>query len=217
MLRTRRPALNPWLEHRLWAHGAGGVVLDLGCGRGYWLEQMAGAGLRVVGLEPDAARAAVAATHAPVAAGDGSRLPIGTATVDLVWCIHVLHHLPDPVAALAEIARVLRPGGTLVLAETVDDNPLVRLGRRVHPEFDGVAVQARFTAAALVDLLGRAGLEVVDRRQHSLVSFAAWGLPVGGRPAWDVLSRVEGLLPRSVNRWGAHLECVARTATLTGA
>ena len=201
--------LNPWLEDRLRRLGGKGLVLDVGCGRGYWLGRMAADGLRVIGVEPDVMRARVGAGHAPVAAGDGTRLPIASGAMSLVWCIHVLHHLPDPVAALAEFRRVLRPDGHLILAETVDDNPLVRAGRRVHPEWDGVHIHSRFTAAALLDLVAESGLEVVERRQHSLVSFAAWGLPAWRRPAWSALSRIEGLLPSSTSRWGAHVECVA--------
>ena len=156
------------------------------------------------------ARARLGTAHAPVAAGDGTRLPIASGTLSLVWCIHVLHHLPEPAAALAEFRRVLRPGGHLILAETVDDNPIVRVGRRIHPEWDGVHIHSRFTASALLDLVAEAGLGVVDRRQHSLVSFAAWGLPAGGRQAWFALSRLEDLLPASTRRWGAHVECVAQ-------
>jgi SAM-dependent methyltransferase len=211
----KRPApdvdrpLNPWLEERLWALGAEGPVLDLGCGRGYWLRRMAAAGLRPVGIEHEADRAGEAGRQAPAAVADGARLPIADASVGLVWCIHVLHHLEQPDEVLAEIKRVLRPGGHLVMAETVEDNPLVRLGRRAWPAWDGVAVHSRFTAASLVGMVDAVGLRIVDRRQHSLVSFGAWALPVGDRRAWTALSRAEALLPRSLARWGAHLECVA--------
>lgn len=202
--------LNPWLEDHLWALGADGPVLDLGCGRGYWLRRMAAAGLRPVGIEHDPARAAEAGRQAPAAVADGSRLPMADRSVAVVWCIHVLHHLPQPVKVLAEAKRVLRPGGHLVLAETVEDNPLVRVGRKAWPEWDGVHVHSRFTAAALLAMVDSVGLRVVDRRQHSLVSFAAWALPAADRRAWTVLSRAEGLLPpRLASRWGAHLECVA--------
>jgi hypothetical protein len=104
---------------------------------------------------------------------------------------------------------VLRPRGHLVLAETVEDNPAIRLGRRVRPEWDGVHVHSRFTAAALLGLVTEAGLAVTERRQHSLVSFAAWALPFGGRRAWSTLRTLEQYVPSAASRWGAHFECVA--------
>jgi SAM-dependent methyltransferase len=208
----RGETLNPWLEGRLARLGAEGVdrALDLGCGRGFWLRRMAAAGLSPVGLEYDPARAVDALRQAPTAAGDAARLPFRTGSMDLVLSIHVLHHLPDPEVVLAEVGRVLRPGGYLVLAETVEDNPAIRLGRRVHPHWDGVGVHSRFRASMLLGLLAGAGLDVVDHRQHSLLSFAAWALPVGDRWAWSTLLRFESALPDWLGRWGAHLECVAR-------
>jgi len=203
---------NPWIEDRLARLGAlgSGPVLDLGCGRGYWLRRMVKAGLTPVGIEYDPSRAAEAALQAPVAAGDAARLPLRTGSVGLIWSLHVLHHLSDPRAVLAEVRRVLRPGGHLILAETVEDHPLIRLGRAVHPHWDGVGVHSRFRASTLFGLLADSGLEVVDFRQHSLVSFAAWALPVGDRRVWSALLRIESRLPVGANRWGAHLEVVVR-------
>lgn len=204
-------SLNPWLEDRLWRLAGDGPVLDLGCGRGWWLERLAGRGVAAVGVERERERAALAARYRPVAVADAARLPLAGASVDLVWCIHVLHHLPDPSAVLAEIHRVLRPGGSLVLAESVEDNPLLRAGRRLHDSWDGVGIHARFSARALLDDLAGAGLDPVEHRQHSLVSFAAWALPQGvDRRAWHALAAAEARLPERLGRWGAHLECVAR-------
>ena len=204
------PGVNPYLEGHLRALGGGGLVLDLGCGRGDWMSRMRAEGLTPVGMEPEWARAKLARAHAPVAVADGQRLPLREGSISLVWCIHVLHHLEDPMAALGEMRRVLRPGGHLILAETVEDNPAIRLGRRIHPEWDGVHVHSRFTAFDLLALVRESGLDVDERRQHSLVSFAAWALPVGARRAWSALSAVERRLPTVTQRWGAHLECVAR-------
>ncbi|MGH9278311.1 MAG: class I SAM-dependent methyltransferase [Acidimicrobiales bacterium] len=202
-------------------------MLDLGCGHGFWSRHMAERGMQVVGIDPEGDRVEHAHsdehhahTHgplvagevgAPVMTGDGARLPLRDGSVAVVWCIHVLHHLDDPVRVLGEIRRVLRPGGHLVLAETVEDNPAIRVARRIHPEWDGVAVRSRFTAATLLGLLGDAGFDVSDRRQHSLISFAAWALPRVGRRAWLFMSGLEDRLPAAwTARWGAHLECVAR-------
>jgi SAM-dependent methyltransferase len=205
--------LNPWLEERLERLAGDGPVLDLGCGRGYWMEHLAVRGMAAVGVEHDPLRAAQAARFGPVVCGDGARLPLADASVGLVWCLHVLHHLPQPERALAEVRRVMRPGGVLVLAESVEDNPLLRLGRRLHASWDGVGIHARFTAASLLADVSAAGLDVVERRQHSLVSFGAWALPGAGgldRRAWHALAAAEARLPPRLSRLGAHLECVAR-------
>lgn len=203
-------ALNPWLESRLPVLAGEGVVLDLGCGRGFWLERMRAAGLHPVGIDEDPPRVADAARRAPVMAADGAAIPLASGSVRLVWCIHVLHHLVDPGQVLSEVRRVLEPGGSLVLAETVEDNPVVRTGRRLWPNWDGVPIRSRFRAATLLDLVADAGLEVVEHRQHSLVSFAAWLLPRAPERAWVVLSGLEERLPASTARFGAHVELVAR-------
>jgi SAM-dependent methyltransferase len=203
--------LNAWLEERLARFAGAGLVLDLGCGRGYWMQHLSREGIEAVGVEPEVDRAALAGRHGPVVAGDAARLPVADGSVALVWCVHVLHHLPDPARALAEVRRVLRPGGALVMAETVDDNPLLRAGRRLHDSWDGVGIHSRFTARWLLGQVDAAGLDLLEHRQHSLLSFAAWALPAGvDRRAWHALNGVERRLPDRLSRWGAHLECVAR-------
>ncbi|HET7721503.1 MAG TPA: class I SAM-dependent methyltransferase, partial [Acidimicrobiales bacterium] len=97
---TRR--LNPWLEERLDRLAGAGPVLDLGCGRGYWMQDLAQRGVPAVGVEHDPQRARLAARYGPVVAGDAAHLPLAGASVGVVWCLHVLHHLPDPAAVLAE-------------------------------------------------------------------------------------------------------------------
>ncbi len=205
---------NAWVETRLVELAGRGPVLDLGCGRGYWLGYMAERGVRSIGIEEEVDRVREGLVHAPVAAADGARLPLADDSFSMVWCIHVLHHLDDPAVVLAEARRVLRSGAHLVLAETVEDNPAIRIGRRVWPHWDGVPIRSRFTAASLLGLVREAGFDVVEHRQHSLTSFAAWALPerVAGT-AWTVLSGLEEkLVPARLNRWGAHLEVVARAS-----
>jgi len=99
---------------------AGEVVLDVGCGTG-WLA----AGLRrsapevtVIGLDLSAGMLdrARSAGAWPLLQGEAGPLPVADRSVDLVVGRGVLHHLPDPALALREWARVLRPGGSVVLS-----------------------------------------------------------------------------------------------------
>ena len=109
----------------------GDAVLDLGCGFGRHAFEAARRGARVVAL--DAGRDEVngvaamftamveageldAATHTTtVVQGDALALPFPDAAFDRVICSEVLEHLPDDVGAMRELARVLRPGGTMAV------------------------------------------------------------------------------------------------------
>lgn len=102
---------------------AGMEVLDVGCGPGTITLDLAAlvAPGRVVGL--DGAQAALDAARAEAGRrgdrttefvlGDAGDLPFPDDSFDIVHAHQVLHHLPDPVAALREMTRVLRPGGRL--------------------------------------------------------------------------------------------------------
>jgi SAM-dependent methyltransferase len=99
-------------------------ILDLGCGAGRFVAALRAAGADPVGVELADAALARARRNVPGAdlrlvAPDGS-LPLGHGEVDLVWCSEVLEHVPDTVAFLTEIRRVLRPEGRLLV--TVPDH-----------------------------------------------------------------------------------------------
>jgi arsenite methyltransferase len=102
---------------------AGGVALDVGCGPGNVtaaLAHAAGPDALVLGLdlsEAMLARAvrAVAGPQVGFLRADAQRLPLRDETVDAVVSIAVLQLVPDPSAALAEMARVLRMGGRLAV------------------------------------------------------------------------------------------------------
>jgi len=89
--------------------GEAGKVLDVCCGVKPYRRLAAGAATWI-GLDWPAGGQA-----APDVRGDALRLPFRDAVVDAVVCSEALEHLPDPVGALTEIARVLRPGGRAVL------------------------------------------------------------------------------------------------------
>jgi SAM-dependent methyltransferase/UDP-N-acetylglucosamine transferase subunit ALG13 len=119
-------AAGPFRGHPLrrygWAYsvlaGRQGTHLDIGAGGGELLRALAaGTDLRCLGVEAHAGyRAALPSGTPPVLAADpGGRLPFADGSVDSVSLLDVLEHVADEEGTLDEIARVLRPGGLLVL------------------------------------------------------------------------------------------------------
>lgn len=100
-------------------------VLDVGCGAGHWgraLLPHLPAGARLVGVdrEPaffELAREQTASDRARFVKGEAEQLPLEDASFDLVTCQTLLIHVADPALAIAEMKRVLRPGGLLLAAE----------------------------------------------------------------------------------------------------
>jgi SAM-dependent methyltransferase len=117
---------------------ADGVLLDVGCGTGRALPVLrtaAGPGSRVLGVDLTPEMLAVAATRGAVVGGDALHLPVASGAVDAVLAAGLISHLPDPVAGLAELARVCRPGGRLALFHPVGRVALAaRHGREPDPD-----------------------------------------------------------------------------------
>jgi len=137
----------------------------------------------------------------------------------MVYAAHLLHHVADCAATLDEIRRCLRQGGVLFLVETVEDHPLVRLGRRLHPQWAGDAVATRLYAGQLVEALGAAGFDVIESGQYSVLFWIWEVLPE--RVAFldrltPLFTALEVLLRPVAGRWGAHCYCVALSGGGTG-
>ena len=121
---------------------AGGAVLDVGSGSGEVLLRLARRvpTLRLTGVDVDPGMLAVAerkAARLPAAsrptfvAADAASLPMDDASVDLVVSSFAAHHLPDRHAALAEMMRVLKPGGRVIIWDIASPvAPPRRAGRR---------------------------------------------------------------------------------------
>lgn len=121
-------------------YGAGKDVLEVGCGTGLILDRVARFARSARGIDLSAGMLAQAARRGlAVAQASATDLPIATASVDVAYSFKVLAHIPDITGALAEMARVVRPGGW-VLAEFYNARSLRRLVKKLKPP---TAVSAR--------------------------------------------------------------------------
>lgn len=112
-------------------HGRGQDIVEVGCGTGRVLARLAGFARRAVGVDLSAGMLAHARSRGlTVVQGAATALPLASESVDVACSFKVLAHVPDVRGALAEMARVVRPGGW-VLAEFYNARSLRRLVKRV--------------------------------------------------------------------------------------
>jgi ubiquinone/menaquinone biosynthesis C-methylase UbiE len=147
-------------------------VLDLGCGTGDSVELFRSLEPRVswtgadIGESPEVAGRT--RTDARFVTFDGERLPFADSSFDLVYCKQVLEHVREPAPLLAEVARVLRPGGTFA-------------GSTSHLEAFHSRSVWNYTPYGLMLLLDEAGLELDEVRPvidaFTLVLWRALGTP----------------------------------------
>lgn len=117
------------IVHEILGAVPAGIALDAACGTGRHAEFLAAQGHRVIGVDssPDMlGRARKRVPQADFRQGDLHDLPVPDAHVDIVVCALALTHLPDLRPPIAEFARVLRPGGHLVILDL--HHELVALG-----------------------------------------------------------------------------------------
>ena len=158
---------------------SGEDVLDIGCGTGTLAVAAArdAPDVTVTGLDADASILARARKKAAGAGheirfdeGMSTALPYADASFDLVLSTLFFHHLPDDqkLQTAAELVRVLRPGGRLVVGDLGrPQDPLMRIAVRVTVQLlDGITTTALNVRGELPDVLAGAGLRAVAVRDR---------------------------------------------------
>jgi len=117
--------------------GEGDRILDIGCGRAIDTARLAERRGDCVGLEPSEAMVYHAREHVEnsgsrveLVRGVGEQLPFKDSSFDKVVCKGALDHFPDPFEAVREMARVLKPEGTVIITIANFESLGFRLGRR---------------------------------------------------------------------------------------
>lgn len=152
------------------APSSGERVADIGAGVGAGTVLAARRGAHVIAIEPTGymrrvlglrRRAQRARDRIEVIDGSAESTGLDAASVDAVWAVNSMHHWTDPDSAFTELARILRPGGRLILADEDFDDP-------THPEHDAFSERhsdhqhhfAMVDPAGIAAGLGAAGLVV---------------------------------------------------------
>ncbi|MFH9396139.1 class I SAM-dependent methyltransferase [Streptomyces sp. NPDC017556] len=147
-----------------------GVALDAACGTGRQTRALTARGHRVIGVDQSPEMLAKAREHTPEAdfrVGRLERLPLEDDSVDLAVCSLAMTHLPDLAPGVAELARVVRPGGRVVVT---DMHPFVIalqgqcLFVRDSEELAFVRNHVHLPGSYL-EAFGRAGLRVLGCRE----------------------------------------------------
>jgi ubiquinone/menaquinone biosynthesis C-methylase UbiE len=165
------------------APAAGGVLLDVSCGSGLFTRRFAASGVygHVIGADYSEAmlREAMArggAAPITLVRADVARLPFPTASLHAVHAGAALHCWPSPAAAMAEISRVLRPGGVFVastfldptapLGELVGDDAVLPLARALGAQRTPAGGSYRWwSEPELRDLTAMVGLTGFERQR----------------------------------------------------
>lgn len=168
----------------------GETGVDIGAGFGPAVVRAAGRGASIVAVEPTpfmrcvvAARRLLSKHRKRITVSDGGAeaLPLEDHTADAVWAVNTMHHWVNQADGVAEIARVLAPGGRAVLVDENFDDP-------THPEYERFRKRhsdreqhgfSTIDAAAMGELMTEAGL----------VDVVAEARRVAGRPVLAVLAK----------------------------
>ena len=140
---------------------AGQLAADIGAGSGFISAGLLRQGLRVVAIDQSEAMLAeirhkfADATGIEYRLGEAETLPIEDEAVDYAFANMYLHHVESPAEAIKEMARTLKPGGKLVIAD-LDEHPFEFLREEQHDRWLGfkrVGIRDWFIAAGLKNVV----------------------------------------------------------------
>jgi SAM-dependent methyltransferase len=164
-------------------------ILDVGCGTGRLTARLEATGATVVGLDLDSSMLEIASsrTRGRLILGDAHMIPVGDATFDRVTAVTLCEFTRDPGAVFAELARVARPGGRIVVGALNPRSPWgLRWRRRLRvAPWSGVHFLSRRELLALASPFGRVSISA---------ALYAPGAFVGLRTIGPILERLGTLV-----------------------
>jgi ubiquinone/menaquinone biosynthesis C-methylase UbiE len=222
--RTRDIKRRRALAQEALAPGPGDDVLDVGCGPGFYVADIldvVGANGSVTGVDASAAMLAIAARkvgdrpNVRLLEGEATKLPVADASVDRAISVQVFEYLSDVDAALAELMRVVRPGGRVVIWD-IDWSTLAWHSSDAGRMARMVAAWDRHLAdpvlpRTLLASLHRAGFTDARRQAHAFTAESMDSEAFGGyMPALirEYLGNLDDVDQGEADAWLADLEAL---------
>ncbi|PWE53165.1 class I SAM-dependent methyltransferase [Metarhizobium album] len=152
------------------------VVLEVGCGGGVFMRRLLASGCTAIAVDHSADMVrnasrlnaeAIRARRLAVSQADAGDLPVETCSIDKVYCLNAFFFFPDPQKSLAEMARVLKPGGKLALITSPPEfrEKIVRFSRKM-------AESMRFDEPSTLEQWARdAGFSTLETRRAANAGF----------------------------------------------
>jgi len=156
-------------------------ILDVGTGKGIFAIELARRGFQVVSIDPDDSDRALAVLLAEEAGvrksislvrGDGAELPFPSGSFDCVAMVEVLHHLHNLPPVSRELGRVLKPGGSLVVADFSE--PGFDLVAQVHRREGGEHLLSGITLENAVAQFEEDDLACTGRHEGNMLRVATF-------------------------------------------
>lgn len=161
----------PFVERQMLELAKHGMVLDLGCGKGPGMKRFSSRGWKVIGLDPSRDDLTIAREHGECVLGVGEALPFRKESFDAVICSGVFHHAISPMKVAREISETLKDKGFLLMAEMLEDNPILRLLRDIKPYFEGIPVRQKLKKMEIQAIIEKTGFEVLTEKNELLFSW----------------------------------------------
>ena len=154
-----------------------GRILDVGCGTGRFSTALSNRfGARVYALDPSRKMLSIARSRispgVSLIAGDAERLPVRSSSMDIIFLSMVFHHIRNRPVACDEFARILQPGGTLVVRTATKETLRTYLWLTFFPAAQAIEYARVPSRASLVNTVSQAGFrlaadEVVTQRRYA--------------------------------------------------
>ncbi len=184
-----------------------GVALDAACGTGRHAEWLAAGGHETVGIDASSAMLDIARQRVPTAEfklGDLTKLRFDDASFDFAICALALAHLEHPGPAIRELARVVRPGGRIVLTDAHPSFVLIQ-GQALFPSPRGLAYVRNYPHphGVYLNAFRTHGLSVLDCREAPMEADFTTGMFAGAADAAAALwNGIPAILVWSLHKAG---------------